>query len=130
MERKTSKILLAAVGSAYTVAVLLLAILRTLDLTIALTTIAVLVVFLVFGFIKRPPFHLQAPDERTRKVETLALAYSWLLTLYLVCVLYLLDHFKIVSIPDKSVLPIVFAFMVLSRYLLQLIVGKVGDKAE
>lgn len=53
-------------------------------------------------------------DERTRKLGAFASAYSWFLTLVLVCLLFWADYLELAEIPLQHALGLVIFFMIIS----------------
>jgi len=53
-------------------------------------------------------------DEKTRKLSTSATAYSWLITLSLICILILLDYFGRLKMNVTQVLGLLFFVMLVT----------------
>ncbi|MEA3230093.1 MAG: hypothetical protein U9P44_04205 [archaeon] len=66
-------------------------------------------------------------DERTRKISAFALSYSWIVTLVLVCVLFLSDEFGILKLTVAQALGSVMSVMIAVPIILQWYFKRKGD---
>ena len=130
MDKKAVRIIFIVVGLLYAITMLVLAAFQLVDYSFAITTIVIMCVLFSFGLSGRLPLNREKPDERTKGLELKSLSFSWLLTLYFVCALSLLDHFKVVSLSGSIVLIAILFFMVISRYCIFWIIGKTGENVQ
>ena len=111
-------------------AVLLLAILRLIDITMAITFVLVLLVSgVTMGILGKPNSRFRT-DERIRRLNSRALGLSHSLTLFGVATLYLLDHYKIFSLSSAQILLALIVFMPYSFLLIAFILRRFGDVNE
>lgn len=66
-------------------------------------------------------------DERTRKLGSAALSFSWLLTFILINVMFWIDYFSWIELTVGQVIGVIMFFMVLSGSILQWLYRKKGD---
>jgi uncharacterized membrane protein len=65
-------------------------------------------------------------DERTRKLSTRAISYSWLLTFIIVNFLFWIDYLKIVELSVGAIIAWVLYPMLLSAAILQMVFKRKG----
>lgn len=68
-------------------------------------------------------------DERTRRIGAWGLSYSWILSLFFMTVLFLLDYLKAVSLTVQAALGASVVVMTLSALAFQLYLSNAGDVA-
>ena len=66
-------------------------------------------------------------DERTKKINTLTLSYSWIVTLVLVGVLLLLDKWDILKMTVLQALGLTMAAMIVVAIIAELYLKRKGD---
>jgi hypothetical protein len=66
-------------------------------------------------------------DERTRKIDMAALAYSWRFTFIVIALLILVNEFTTVKLSAEVVLSIIFFFMAASQIVLTWNFNRRGD---
>lgn len=66
-------------------------------------------------------------DERTRKISAYALSYSWIVTLVLVCMLFLSDEFGIFKMSVAQVIGSIISVMIVAPILFQWYLRRKGD---
>jgi hypothetical protein len=66
-------------------------------------------------------------DERTRKIGSYALSYSWLFTLVLLTILFWLDHLKLVVFSTSALFSLIFFGMLVSANIFRCFLDKKGD---
>ncbi|MFO7793274.1 MAG: hypothetical protein R6W73_09920 [Candidatus Saliniplasma sp.] len=66
-------------------------------------------------------------DERTRKLGSAALSFSWFLTFILVNIIFWIDYFDLIELTVAQTIGLILFFMVLSGSVLQWIYKKKGD---
>ena len=88
------------------------------------------IVFIVLGVVKHKVYG-EGPeaDERTKKISAFAISYSWVVTLVLVCVLLLLDHFNILRMPAMAALGLTMLVMIAVAVVFQWYLKRKGDIA-
>ena len=85
-------------------------------------------IMIVIGFIsmirkKQGP----AKDELTRKIADRAAAYSWVITLIALLVVFWLNHFEVLQFSVNAVIGIMYVIMVATMIYFQKIFWKRGD---
>ena len=117
----------AVVASA---AMILLAIRRVIDFPAAITFgIVLLACTLLMYFAQRKNNNFR-PDERIKRVNRRAMAFSWSLTVVGVSVLFWLDHFKVLMLSAAQLYTTLLLFMPYSFIILAFILRRVGDLRE
>jgi hypothetical protein len=107
-----------------------LAILRIMDMTMAITFVLVLLVAGIFmGFLGKPSSRFKT-DERVRRINSRAAALSYSITQIGICALYLLDHYKVFNISSAQILLGLVIFMPYSFLLIAFILRRFGDIKE
>jgi len=66
-------------------------------------------------------------DERTRKLGSAAISFSWFLTFVLVNILFWIDYFEILKLSVGQVIGIIVFFMIFSGAILKSLYRKKGD---
>jgi len=107
-------------------------VLKLLDLNISnlnlliITSIGInLLAVTVFNFLKNKDGINK--DELTRKIADRSAAYSWVITFFIIFIIYWLNYLEIVNFTINSVLIIIYFFMILSVLIFQNIFLKKGD---
>jgi len=67
-------------------------------------------------------------DERTRKLSAFATAYSWLITLSLVCILILLDYFGRLKMNVTQILGLLFFVMLVTMLWMRMYLKRSNQK--
>jgi len=95
-------------------------------ITSFLTTVGI--VFIALG-VGRHMIYKEEPeeDERTKKINALTLSYSWTVTLVLVGVLLLLDHWNILKMTVMQALGLTMAVMIAAAVISELCLKRKGD---
>ena len=84
--------------------------------------------FLVAGVSRRRKYGEGAEqDERSRRIGAWGMSYSWYLSLTFVWVLFLLDHFGIVTLNAGSALGASLFVMTISAIVFQVYLSRKGD---
>lgn len=94
-------------------------------LTIIFVTTGAIII--LFSALRQTAYGEPSNDERTRRLGSAAISFSWLLTFILVNVLFWIDHFKWVKMTVGQTIGIILFFMVLSGSILQWLYRKKGD---
>lgn len=84
-------------------------------------------VIIITSLLKYSAYGEVQHDERTRKLGSAALSFSWLLTFILVNVLFWVDYFDWVELTVGQLIGVILFFMVLSGSILQWLYRKKGD---
>jgi uncharacterized membrane protein len=109
---------------------LVLAILRIVELSFAISFAVVLLGAGLIMYLRQRANPQSRPDERIRRIATRAMAMSWQLTVYGVVALYFLDYFKIFSLSSTQILTALVFFMSFSLLVFVLILRRLGDIGE
>ena len=95
-------------------------------ITSFLTTVGIVGIALGVG---RHMIYKEEPeeDERIKKINALTLSYSWIVTLVLVGVLLLLDHWDILKMTVMQALGLTMAVMIVVAIVAELYLKRKGD---
>ena len=84
--------------------------------------------FLVTGVIRRRKYGEGAEhDERSKRVGAWGMSYSWYLSLIIIWILFLLDHFRLVELTVGEALGGSLLAMTLSAVAFQVYLARKGD---
>lgn len=86
-----------------------------------------LVMFVITAFRLFKNGNLPDRDERTKKLATYGITYSWLLTLVLIMVLYWIDFFGLAELTAGAILSILLFFMIISANIFRWYFMQKGD---
>ena len=129
MKEKNKNITTIAVGAIILLAGLLMIAFGIMPEKIAqggvITIGMVMIVVGVVGMIKK--HQGVAKDELTRKIADRAAAYSWVITLITLLVVFWLNHFGIVRFSVNAVIGITYVIMVATMIFYQKLFWKKGD---
>ncbi|WP_440948395.1 hypothetical protein ACSAZL_09280 [Methanosarcina sp. T3] len=86
-----------------------------------------LVIFVITAFRLFRRGDLPDRDERTKKLASYGITYSWLLTLVLITVLYWVEFFEVAELSAETVLGILLFFMIISANVFRWYFMQKGD---
>lgn len=86
-----------------------------------------IVFFFVMAFSYYRRKNMPKPDERDKKIQTKAMAYSWYITYMFIAILILYNQWISNSLNPQAALGIIFAFMIISQIALRWHFSKKGD---
>ena len=92
--------------------------------TIAITIIFILCIMILFTKKMKSAY---VRDERTKKLGAFAAAYSWMLTLIVISVIFWIDHLNLYILTVKETVLITGAVMIFSQIFVQLFFMRKGD---
>ena len=93
----------------------------------ALRTVGIVLIILL-GVVRHMIYKEEPEeDERTKKINTLTLSYSWIVTLVLVGVLLLLDKWDILKMTVLQALGLTMAAMIVVAIIAELYLKRKGD---
>lgn len=92
--------------------------------TIAITIIFILCIMILFTKKMKSAY---VRDERTKKLGAFAAAYSWMLTLIVISLIFWIDHLNLYILTVKETVLITGAVMIFSQIFVQLFFMRKGD---
>lgn len=102
--------------------------LRILDVKVSSFILNVGLILIIIGaFRKLKKKNLPEKDERTKKISSHALSYSWLITFLLITVLFWLEFFNLFLLTTTQYYYVLFMTMILSASAFQWYYNKKGD---
>jgi len=111
-------------------ALVLLAILRLIEMTTAITFGTILLVFALFMYFRQRSNTRFRPDERIRRITTRAMGLSFQLSVFVVVAFYFLDYSKVLILSSAQILTALMLFMSFSYFVIVLILRRFGDISE
>jgi len=117
------------IAQAAVLAALLLAVLWSGANTVSVSAMMSMIIAVLIVWVVRWKRTVDVPerDERTRKLGAYAAAYSWLLTLVLIAVLFWVDYFTVVTLTVAQALGATLFVMVLSMNVFRWYFSGKGD---
>lgn len=125
MEKKSNLMTKIVIGVLFSILIIVLAALQVMSTTIAVIIIInMVIIFVTTGLISKVK---PKPDERTKRLDERATSWSYTFTLYLLCVLILLDNYTPIKLSKNSFAGILLFFMIYSNLIIRFFFRKRGD---
>ena len=128
MKNKTNLLITIIIGILFSILILVLAALQIMSTTIAIIVLINMVIISVtMGLLSkvRPK-----PDERTKRLDERATSWSYTFTLYLLCVLVILDNYTSITLSKNSFAGILLFFMIYSNLIIRFFFRKRSDVSD